>query len=48
MKKEAIAEKKLFSPVEDCLEEEVIGPWKKGKRCPKVLTGVLSDYSWGT
>lgn len=47
LKKEVIVEKKLFSLVEDCLEEEVIGLWKKGKRCLKVLIGVLLDYFWG-
>lgn len=46
--REAFAGKKLSSPTEDCLEEEVVGLWKKGKRCPKVLAGVLSDYSGGS
>lgn len=43
LKREAFAEKKLFSPTENCQKEEVIGPWKKEKRCLKVLAGVLSD-----
>lgn len=34
-KREAFAGRKLSSPVEGCLEEEVMGEWKKGKRCPE-------------
>lgn len=51
MKKEAFAGKKLSSPMKIVWRKKPQDSgrrhWKKGKRCPMVLAGVLSEYSGG-